>query len=103
MPRGTQWAATVDKGLKAAGVPEKTLSVSNHLMSRGAPVKIPEIDDFPGIGYLKHTEVEAAQKAVDQAKLTAVKDSEVLESIEELQSWLKTCSSTGRDLICFYA
>jgi hypothetical protein len=103
MPNGSEWAQTVDRGLKAAGVPESVLRVGKHLMFRGAPIAIPEIEDFPGIGYLKLKEVKAAQKALEKAKLTAIKDKEVLASAQELQSWLQTCATSGRDLACFYA
>jgi hypothetical protein len=50
MPSGSDWARTVDRGLKAAGVPERVLRVEKHLMYRGSPIPIPEIEDFPGIG-----------------------------------------------------
>src|SRR5262245_7817674 len=103
MPSGSEWAGTVDRGLKTAGVSEGVLRVEKHLMYRGAPLAIPEIEDFPGIGYLKLKEVKAAQKALAQGKLTAVKDREVLASIQEIQSWLQTCADSGRDLVCFYA
>jgi hypothetical protein len=103
MPSGSEWGMTVDRGLKAAGVPESVLRVEKHLMYRGAPIAIPEIEDFPGIGYLKLKEVKAAQKALGQAKIAAVKDKEVLASIQEIQSWLQTCAASGRDLVCFYA
>jgi hypothetical protein len=103
MPSGSEWAKTVDRGLKAAGVPESVLRVQKHLMYRGAPIAIPKVEDFPSIGYLKHKEVKAAQKALGQSKLAAVKDEEVLASIQEIQNWLQTCADSGRDLVCFYA
>ncbi len=103
MPSGSEWATTVDRALKAACVPEKVLRVEKHLMYRGAPIAIPEIEDFPGIGYLKLKEVKAAQKALEQAKTAAVKDKGVLASLQEIQSWLQTCADSGRDLVCFYA
>lgn len=103
MPSGSEWARTVDRGLKAAGVPESGLRVEKHLMNRGAPIPIPEIEDFPGIGYLKLKEVKAALKAMGLAKLAAIKDKAVLASIQELQNWLQTCADSGRDLVCFYA
>jgi len=103
MPSGSEWVKTVDRGLKAAGVPENALRVEKHLMYRGAPITIPEIEDFPGIGFLNLKEVKVAHQAVGQAKVAAVKDKEVLGSIQEIQSWLQTCADSGRDLVCFYA
>jgi hypothetical protein len=103
MPSGSDWAETVDRGLEAAGVPESVLRVGNHLMYRGSPIPVPEIEDFPAIGYLKRKEVKAAQKSLGQAKLAVIKDKEVLASIRVLQSWLQTCADSGRDLVCFYA
>jgi hypothetical protein len=103
MPSGSKWAETVDRGLNAAGVPERVLRVGTHLMNRGSPVPIPEIDDFPGIGYLRLNEVRAAQEALAQARLAAVTDREAIESIKEVRDWLQTCVDLGCDLICFYA
>lgn len=103
MPSGSRWVETVDRGLAAAGVPENVLRVGRHLMNRGAPIAIPEIEDFPGIGYLKLAEVKTAQEAFGKANLAASKNKEVLPSIQELQGWLQTCADSGRDLVCFYA
>jgi hypothetical protein len=103
MPSGFEWARTVDRGLKAVGVPEGVLRVEKHLMNRGAPIATPEIEDFPGIGYLKVTEVKVAKKAFAQAEFTDIKDKEVLASIQEILGWLQTCADSGRDLVCFYA
>lgn len=103
MPSGSSWAETVDQGLEAAGVPAKTIGVASHLMNRGAPVEIPEIDDFPGIGYLDRHEVRAAQEALAGAALDAIQDAEVLAAIREIQDWLRTCAESDRGLICFYA
>lgn len=103
MPSGSSWAKAVDQGLKAAGVPERVLRAEKHLLSRGSPIPIPEIDDFPGIGYLKLKEVQAAQEALAQARLAAIKDREVLGSIEQMRDWLRTCADSGCDLVCFYA
>jgi hypothetical protein len=103
MPSGSQWAETVDRGLHAADVPEGVLRVSYHLMNRGAPIPIPEPDDFPGIGYLKLKEIRIARQALGEARLASIKDKEVLTSVQELQGWLQACADSGRDLACFYA
>jgi hypothetical protein len=103
MPRGTQWAETVDQALQAAGVPKQALRVGHHLMGRGAPVAIPEPDDFPGIGYLRLDEIRAAQKALTEANVAAIEDAEVRAAIQQLQAWMQACADSQRDLICFYA
>jgi hypothetical protein len=103
MPSGTRWAEAVDRELGNAGVPESVFRVGTHLLNRGAPIAIPEIDDFPGIGYLTRGEVKAAQAALRVAKLSSIMDKEVLASIKEVQRWLQTCAESGRDLVCFYA
>jgi len=103
MPSGSDWAETVDEGLNAAGVAESVLRVGMHLMNRGAPIAIPDIDDFPAIGYLRLDEIKAAKTALEEAKVTDIKDKQVLASIQELQSWMHRCAESGRDMVCFYA
>jgi hypothetical protein len=97
-----QWAEQVDKSLKSAGVPERALRVTDHLMFRGAPVPLPDAES-PGIGYLRPDEVRAALAALDGARVAEVKDAERREAIEEVRGWLKTCAECGRGLVCFYA
>jgi hypothetical protein len=103
MPSGSGWAETVDRGLAVAGVPESVLRVGRHLMNRGSPIAIPEIQDFPGIGYLKLEEIESALRSLENAKLTAIEDNYVVTSIQEVHSWLQTCANSNCDLVCFYA
>jgi len=103
MPSGCDWADTVDRGLDRAGVPKNILRVSWHLINRGPPIAIPEIDDFPGIGYVKRSEVEAARMSLANARLDAIQNDEVLSSVQELQGWLQKCSDSGVDLLCFLA
>ncbi len=65
----------------------------------------PEIDDFPGIGFLNLKEVKAAQKCLgvrDQCLMLS-KMRKFWGHFQELQTWLQTCVDSGRDLICFYA
>jgi hypothetical protein len=102
MPRGAAYAQKADKALKRAGVAEDVLQVS-QLMNRGAPVPLPLIEDFPGIGYMRAKEIEAALKEFGEDKLTAVTDEELQGSLAEVRGWLVTCAGSGRDLICFYA
>jgi hypothetical protein len=103
MPAPTRWAETVDQALEGAGVPRDALRIGDHLMHRGPPVRIPEPDDFPGIGYLKLDEIARARKALAEARLAAIEDGEVRAAIEEVARWLQICTESQRDLICFYA
>jgi hypothetical protein len=102
MPSGSAWAEKADKALKAAGVAEKVLRV-NRLMYRGSPVPLPEVEDFPGIGYMRVNEIGAALEGFGEDKLAAVKDKELRASLAEVRGWLLACAGSGRDLICFYA
>ncbi len=98
----SEWAEKADRALKAAGVGEKVLRLS-RLMSRGSPVPLPEIEDFPGIGYMDLPEIEAALAALPEDKLAAVKEKELRAALAEVLGWLQTCADSRRDLICFYA
>lgn len=98
-----EWAETVDLALHLVGVPASVLRVEKHLMTRGSPILIPRIDDFPAIGFLQLDEIRTAHVAVCGAKLDAIEDGDARTSIEQLRSWLKSCLESRRDLICFYA
>lgn len=96
------WFEAVQKALGAAGVKEKAFSVS-ALVSRGAPIDLPEIDDFPGIGYLTRAEIPSARVVLAAADLSQVKDREAVESIGQVMSWFDTCIESKCDLVCTYA
>jgi hypothetical protein len=98
----SEWFETVGKELKKAGVDEKAFSM-NKLFFRGPPVKLPEIDDFPAVGYLTKSEVAKARAALAKADLSKVKNKEAVESIEQIRSWLDECAKSDRDLVCTYA
>jgi hypothetical protein len=70
-------------------------------MYRGAPVAIPEPDDFPFIGYLKAAEVGPALRALRAADFAELSP-EVREAVAELTGWLEACSRGASDLVCFY-
>jgi hypothetical protein len=97
-----EWFDTVQKAIKTAGVKEKAFSI-HTLVSRGAPVELPEIEDFPGIGYLTKAEVVKARDALAAADLSKVKNKEVAAAIEQVRSWLDECAKSKRDLVCTYA
>lgn len=96
------WFETVQKVVAKAGVPKKAFEVS-RLAFRGSPVPLPEIDDFPFIGYLTRGEITAARKALGEADFKAAKNPEAVAAITQIQSWLDACAAKKRDLVCFYA
>jgi hypothetical protein len=98
-----EWAEEVDRHLESVGVPESVFRVTNHLMTRGSPIPIPPIDDFPAIGILTLAEIKAAHQALAQAKLGAIEDGDARSSIEQIIGWFKSCLESQRDLVCFYA
>lgn len=97
-----EWFDTVQKALARAGVAERQFSV-NGLFFRGPPIDLPEIDDFPGIGYLTKAEIPTARAALAAADLSAATDPAAAEAIEQILSWLDACARSNRDLVCTYA
>ncbi|HUG92666.1 MAG TPA: hypothetical protein VML55_17630, partial [Planctomycetaceae bacterium] len=70
------WFRKLDRTLKSLAVPEKTFRVRTHLENRGSPIPIPEIEDFPAIGYLTLDEIREAAAALEQADLASIRDSD---------------------------
>ena len=101
MPIRAAYIKLVEVALADAGVPERDLSLDAMLFG-DAPVPLPRIDDFPGIGVISADRVPTALRALEAADLAAVTDPDVRESIEELRTWMSTCAARGDDLVCFY-
>ena len=98
-----EWFEEVDGALAEVGVPEKVFRTQDHLALRGAPVELPEIDEFPSIGYLREGEIAEVALALEKVDvLKAEEDEEVVDAIKEIRGWLDTCARSHRDLICFY-
>lgn len=96
------WFEAVQKALGEAGVDGKTFAVT-ALVTRGAPVQLPPIDDFPSIGYLTRAEIPVVRAVLATAELSKVTDSQAVASIEQIRSWLDECAESGCDLVCTYA
>src|SRR5262249_37720149 len=99
----------VDAVLKKAGVEPDVFSVSGFLVGRGAPVAMPEPDNFACIGYLKRGEIRRVFGLLDPAKIeAAIRGASpdyqdwLRDAVCELRDWLKACVKAERDLICFY-
>ena len=99
------WAETVNDALLEIGVPSETFSIFSHLLYRGSPVDIPEIDDFPFIGYVKQAEIPAILNALTDERFATISHEDTEEiriSLEQVREWLETCQRDKSDLVCFY-
>ena len=99
------WAELVNDTLEEIGVPEESFSVFGHLFDRGSPVDIPEIDDFPVIGFVKCDEIPTALAELTDKRFNGIKhdnEEEIRDSLVQIREWLETCQRDKSDLICFY-
>jgi hypothetical protein len=78
----------------------------SKLVYRGAPIKLPSIDDFPSIGYLTAAECETLYDRLfdDTAKRKIDLDaSDFPQSVlHQISSWICTTAQMEQGIICFY-
>ena len=96
-----EWADTVEAALQSLGLDQTILGIHNHIFYRGAPLPLPEPDDFPFIGFVLNREIQPALNALNSLRLDAL-NREVMDAVSEIQGWLQTCQSSDLDLITFY-
>jgi hypothetical protein len=99
------WAETINDSLLETGVSADTFSIFGHLFYRGSPVEIPEIDDFPCIGYVTLSEIPDALASLSDKQLSLIKGDDVEEirvALVQVRDWLETCQRDKSDLVCFY-
>lgn len=80
----SDWIEEVDALLERKGIPVGL----NQLVYGGAPVPIPEPDDYPFIGKWTPTELPAAKAAFAGADLTDV-DPEMAETMQQIRNWVE--------------
>lgn len=97
-----EWIEQVDGALAALRIDEKVFRVDPHLTTRGPPIALPEINDFPSIGYLLEAEIAKAAVELGHVSDTDIDDEEISESVGEVRKWLDRCSRSHKDLVCFY-
>ncbi len=97
------WTEAVDEALVEVGVAPEQFSVNAHLVSRGSPIPLPPIDDFPAIGYLGVEEIPSIAGVLAQSVGAGVEDAEIGDSITEIRNWLSRCGRDHTDLVCFYS
>ncbi len=99
------WAETINDSLLESGVTAETFSIFGHLFYRGSPIEIPEIDDFPCIGYVTLEEIPGALAALTDKQLSLIKcdgGEEIRNALKQVRDWLETCQRDKSDLVCFY-
>ena len=98
-------AETINDSLLESGVSAETFSIFGHLFYRGSPVEIPEIDDFPCIGYVTLSEMPDALAALTDNQLSLIKSDdgeEIRVALKQVRDWLEACQRDKTDLVCFY-
>ncbi len=98
-------AETINDALIDAGVTAETFSIFGHLFYRGSPIDIPEIDDFPYIGYVKLSEIPLALAALTDERIAGIQDDdadEIRKTLVQVREWLEACQRDKSDLVCFY-
>ena len=99
------WAETINDALLELGVSAETFSIFGHLFYRGAPVEIPEIEDFPCIGYVTLSEIPDVLEALTDQRLSRIKSDDgekISVALQQVRDWLETCLRDKSDLVCFY-
>lgn len=100
-----EWAETVHDALVEIGVDAELFSVFNFLIGRGAPVSIPDIEEFPYIGYVELDEIPSILAALSDKRFSAIQGEDaqaVRDSLLQVRAWLETCRREKSDLVCFY-
>ena len=98
------WAETVSDAILEAGVPNETFSIFDHLIYRGSPISIPDIEDFPYIGYVTFSEIPNILDSFTEKRIEAIKHDDATEirtSLAQVREWLETCQREKTDLVCF--
>ena len=99
------WAESVNDSLLELGVSAETFSIFGHLFYRGSPVEIPEIDDFPCIGYVTQSEIPDVLTELTDKQLSRINGDdgeEIQVELKQVRDWLETCQRDKTDLVCFY-
>ena len=99
------WAETINDSLLESGVSAETFSIFGHLFFRGSPVEIPEIEDFPCIGFVTLSEIPDVLDTLTDKQLSLIKSEvgvRIRAALRQVREWLETCQRDKADLVCFY-
>lgn len=98
----SEWFEAVDEAVAGLGIDFETFSVSS-LIHGGLPLSLPEIYDFPEIGFTTEAQARKALSALENASVSGLTDDDIVESIEQVIGWLDLCVRRHRDLLCTYS
>ena len=99
------WVETINDSLLESGVSAETFSIFGHLFFRGSPVEIPEIEDFPCIGFVTLSEIPDVLDTLTDKQLSLIKSEDgdrIRAALRQVREWLETCQRDKADLVCFY-
>jgi len=99
LERAATLAEEIDEELARRAVPHSAFSAI-ETFNRGCWFDLPEIADWPGVGYLRHGEVTAGLAALSEGE-GGGSDETVGAMISELRAWLAVCAVKGTDLVIF--
>jgi hypothetical protein len=97
----TAFLEQVQNALDGAGVAPETISVA-RLTAGGSPIAIPDVEEWPGIGFLARDAIRGALDSLARVNPAEIADGHVRDSVKQLTEWLSICRDQNRDLICFY-
>lgn len=100
MPVPVDWCERVDEVLGGAGLLAEDFSMSD-LMFGGAPVPLPRIDGFPGIGYREYGSLEEPAGLLARVGATDIAE-EYQDAAYDVFQWLSEAHDAGRSVVAFF-
>lgn len=103
-PLSSRWFDEIDAAWAKLGMSD--IIVISDLLYRGAPIRLPSIDDFPCIGYMTAAE---CQTLFDRLFDTSTNRKIALDSpdfpipvLNQISDWICAAAQMDRGIICFY-
>ncbi|OJF11318.1 hypothetical protein BG844_27030 [Couchioplanes caeruleus subsp. caeruleus] len=100
MPVPVDWCERVDEALASAGLLAEGFSTWD-LVFGGAPVPLPRIDDFPGIGYREYGSLQEPAHLLAGAALADIAE-EYKDAAYDVFQWLSHAHDSGCSVVAFF-
>jgi|SoiMetStandDraft_5_1073268.scaffolds.fasta_scaffold04060_3 hypothetical protein len=91
--------AAVDEALESGGL-QPQISMQK-LIFGGPPIRMPQTDDFPTVGYMAPRTVSAARGQI-AGRDWSQSPEEVQRTLHLVNGWIEEAASRGEGLVCFY-